>query len=358
MKILLISNMYPTVEMPYYGYFVQTIENGLTKHNIFTKKRISISVRQKHKLYKAFAYFIFYIKIIFWGTFSKYDAIYVHFILHSAIPLLIVRLFKPSAKIIINIHGSDIKHNTPLNKFLRRFVKPILKKSALIVVPSSPFKKDILNFVNIKEKTIYVSPSGGVAEHFYRNHKQNKKDNIRIVIGFISKVIALKGWFVFADAMKQLKDLGIPFKAIVGGQQGGNEIKILQEYNLINEVDFVGMIDYKELPKYYSAMDIFIFPTLMEESLGLVALEAMANGTPVIASNIGAISDYLIDGKNGFFFKKGNVDDLILKIKEYYYSDIDDKALFSHNARKTALKYRHTIVIKELANKFNEIINN
>lgn len=52
-------------------------------------------------------------------------------------------------------------------------------------------------------------------------------------------------------------------------------------------------------------MDLFVFPTQLEESLGLVGLEAMACGVPVIGSCIGGLTDYIEEGTNGFFSSRG-----------------------------------------------------
>lgn len=70
-----------------------------------------------------------------------------------------------------------------------------------------------------------------------------------------------------------------------------------------------------------SKFDVFVFPTLFYESLGLVAIEAMACGLPVIASKRGGILDYLHDMQNGFLFEPEDVDELFVKMNHCY--DLD-----------------------------------
>jgi glycosyltransferase involved in cell wall biosynthesis len=73
--------------------------------------------------------------------------------------------------------------------------------------------------------------------------------------------------------------------------------------------------------------------------LGLVGLEAMACGVPIIGSKIGGLRDYLQDGYNGFFFEPGNGTDLASKILQFYYLDRLTKSRFSENAISMVQRY-------------------
>jgi glycosyltransferase involved in cell wall biosynthesis len=70
-------------------------------------------------------------------------------------------------------------------------------------------------------------------------------------------------------------------------------------------VYFVGYLQGEELGAAYASADAFVFPSLTE-TLGLVVLEAMAAGCPVIAANAGGIPDIVTDGENGFLFEPEN----------------------------------------------------
>jgi len=65
---------------------------------------------------------------------------------------------------------------------------------------------------------------------------------------------------------------------------------------------FVGYISYEELPYLYAASDIFVIPSVIE-AFGLVTIEAMASGKPVIGSSVGGIPDIIVDGVNGFLIR-------------------------------------------------------
>lgn len=118
----------------------------------------------------------------------------------------------------------------------------------------------------------------------------------------------------------------------------------------VKNVEYVGPVAYEELNQYYSKMDLFVFPTLLRESLGLVGLEAMAASVPVIASKIGGITDYLKDGYNGFYFNPGDSDDLADKIQKFIELSDGDKKTMSYHARETAENYQSNMVSTSLFN--------
>jgi glycosyltransferase involved in cell wall biosynthesis len=73
------------------------------------------------------------------------------------------------------------------------------------------------------------------------------------------------------------------------------------------DVTFLGVLDHKRaLPQLYASADAFVFASLTE-TLGLVVLEAMASGLPVVATPAGGVADHLRDGENGLAFPGGDV---------------------------------------------------
>ena len=76
-------------------------------------------------------------------------------------------------------------------------------------------------------------------------------------------------------------------------------------------IEFLGFIDESLKPLYFKASDIFCLPsTTMAESFGIVNLEAMASGIPIVSSKLGGIPDIVKDGENGLLVKPGDVEGL------------------------------------------------
>lgn len=348
--ILVISNLYPSKKSPFYGSFVKNFVDDL---NEFNKRPVKICVlkglHDGSKIKKITLYFIFYCKIFYHLLFFKYDLIYVHLITHASIPIRIVSYLK-KLNIVFNIHGEDLLVTTPLSQKLLNFVIPLLKKATFIVVPSNYFKEITLSklpFLNSQK--IIVSASGGVKEQFFINRTYSPQPSL--TIGYISRIDRGKGWDIFIDAIKILNDKGYSINAMIIG--GGAETERMKYYITekgIKNISYIGPVAYNDLVKYYSKMDLFVFPTLLCESLGLVGLEAMATSVPIIASKIGGITDYLENGKNGFFFNPGDSNDLANKIEQFIELDDSCKKQMSQYARKTAEKYKSDIVSISLFN--------
>ena len=73
-----------------------------------------------------------------------------------------------------------------------------------------------------------------------------------------------------------------------------------------DDVVFLGFLDREELASFYSALDVFAFPSPVETQ-GLVALEAIACGTPVVGVDSGALSESVVDGETGYHFPRGDI---------------------------------------------------
>lgn len=355
-SVLIISNLYPSKKNPYYGSFVKNFEEQLE-----SDKRIKfirgIYIKGLHGSFinKIFSYFFFYIKILFFTIFFRYDLVYVHLISHSTLPLRFVSYVR-NLSIIFNIHGEDLLTTTPLATRLLQLSLPLVKKAKYIVVPSMYFKKITTEKIpDYPQDKIIVSASGGIKDIFFTRKKSIKESNdSRIKIGYVSRIDRGKGWDTLIKALKILDDKNLKYECSIVG--AGDEVKYMQSLiveNNIKSISYHGPIAQNQLPSFYKELDIFIFPTKLHESLGLVGIEAMATGVPVIGSNIGGLTDYIHDSINGYLFDAGNENDLAEKIEQYMYLSTDRKQELSNNAIKTAENYKDQVVSKKL---FDQIL--
>jgi len=347
MKILLISNMYPSKESPFFGIFVKNFKNQLEQKGV-TFTLTVVKGRGSSKVEKIQKYFKFFTDVISTIKKNDYDVVYVHYISHSLIPLLFVKSFikKP---LILNAHGSDVLVTTKAGKFIQQIITPIIKKANLIVVPSEYFKNIVYDKFSIDKDKIFVSPSGGIDTKLFKS--QNIKKDI-FTIGYVSRIDKGKGWDTLLEAVSLLKEKDLVFQVLIVG--GGTEENLLRkrikELNLENIVKYVGVKPHNELVSYFNQMDIFAFTTRLAESLGLVGLEAMACGVPVVGSNIGGLPGYIENGVNGMLFEAGNYHELSKQI-EYFMSLESSKFMgYQVNALETAKKYDSKKVTTDLLN--------
>lgn len=329
MKILVVSNMYPNIKNPYYGAFVKNFCDNLDQIGINYEK--SVMVKQKSKSFRLVGYTHFYFKTFLKIVINKYDVIYVHFASHSAPPVLLANKIK-NVTVYTNVHGSDVIVNGKSQSILQSFSRKLLGLSSKIIVPSDYFKDYVSNTFSISNDKIIVYPSGGINPQIFYRYNETKivdlkqKYNFDLsskYIGYVSRLIDKKGWRTFVLAAKELVGINPKLKFVIVGS-GPSKVNLIELINQLNIEDYFTIFDMlpqQKLADIYNLIDIFVFPTEMRESLGLVALEAMACGTPVFASNIAAPKYYIIDGYNGYKFPVGDYKYLAEKIKSYFDED-------------------------------------
>jgi glycosyltransferase involved in cell wall biosynthesis len=171
----------------------------------------------------------------------------------------------------------------------------------------------------------------------------------KVVILFVGHLIPLKGLHILIDALSMMDNERIVL--IVVGEGKYKEKYELQAKNkgLEDKVIFVGSQSQNEdLPKYYGLCDFLVLPSSIEESFGMVVLEAMASGKPAIVSSLPGPSGLIEDGKDGLIAKAGDSEDLKNKI-EFLVKEKDIREEMGKLARKKVLeRYGWDLVGKQL----------
>ncbi len=350
-KIFLVSNMYPTAEYPTYGIFVKNFEENMIREGHLVAPRAIMEGQLSSLREKICGYLRFYRQTINYGLKNDYDLIYVHYILHSIIPLIFISPFvkKP---MVLNAHGSDILPQSFFLSIAQKMMGWFIRRAALIVVPSDYYRQVVAERLKIKPSRIFVSPSGGIDIELMRPQPSSEADD-RFTVGYVSRIDQGKGWDIYLKAMRILKDR-FPENSLRGllvgdGARKDEMLRMLSEYSLEDVVEYVGLKPQRELPLYYGRMDVLVFPTMITESLGLVGLEAMACEVPVIGSRIGGLQGYIEEDVNGYLFPPGDASALAARIQNFSELAPEKKREMSVNARTTALRYDRNNISRDLA---------
>lgn len=360
MNVLVVSNMYPSTKYPTAGVFVLKFCRLLDSDGISYRK--SVMTWTTNRFLKCFKYIFFYISTFLRCIFGDFDIIYIHYASHSSAPVLFANKFK-KLNIITNVHGSDVVPENARQERFQKYTRDILKVSRKIVVPSEYFKKVVIRKYDINDDNIFIFPSGGVDEsifHLYADDelvdiKKRLNCNNKKMFIFAGRITAGKGWDTFVKAVNELQKAGISARYLIigSGNKESELAELIKEYHLEKIIQRFPLMEQKELAKVYALSDAFVFPTERAgESLGLVALEAMACGTPVIASDYAAPKYYVIDGKNGYKFSKGNFNQLATIMMSFINDDVllDD---IKKGALETSSKYLSCRLCEEIEKIFN-----
>ena len=237
--------------------------------------------------------------------------------------------------------------NIYLKRLVRKFSRRFLRKAECVITPSNKTAKYLKYKCNVKNKPIYVIPTGIDIKPFNRNNfsldeKNRLKESLGIkseekVILFLGRVATEKSIDVLMNVMPSIFNEYQNCKFLIVGD--GPSKKDLEEQakqlHIQEKVIFTGKVPYSEVPKYYNLGDIFVNASLTETQ-GLTFIEAMAAGLPVVAKYAPNLSEYIKNGKNGILVKK-NADfkTAILKVLK----DDTLKNTLIANGYKTAKEY-------------------
>jgi glycosyltransferase involved in cell wall biosynthesis len=354
-KILVVSNLYPDDVDPAKGVFVKNIVGSLRDEGVNVD--LVVLSNFKGKLKGLVAYIDFYLSAILRILRGEYKVAYVHFVSHSALPVLIAKLVGKKIALVCHVHGADVQPETTTNDLYARVIRKIsslaVSNAYKIIVPSVYYTQVLKTVYGVDPQKIFVSPSGGVNLEVF-NPASKREDSFELSIGYVGRLIQDKGILDFLSLLRELKYSGSKARGIIVGD--GPLLSRIEEAMAELNITYIQRLGQSELVDVYNDMDLFIFPTTRKgESLGLVGLEAMACGVPVVAYKGNGPETYIENGKSGFLVDAGNVQLLTEKVKEYSGMSPAQRKRLSTRSQEIAKEYGSEKVRKELVAFFKDI---
>lgn len=339
MKVLVVSNMYPTKEKPYFGTFVKACVEGYSTQNVC----VETSVIHGSGLVP---YLRFYLVTFLKCVLNRYDFVHVHYVTHSVPPVYFANIFRKQ-RLLLNFHGSDAfpeSYESPLRRRIKGWICDMaLRKAAATIVPSLYFKNKMELAYSVSK--VIISPSGGVDKKIF---KPANKSGATVL--FAGRMIEEKGPLIAAEAVKS-NSSKIARAIFIGDGPLLGEVKSLLRSEEIS-TEFYGMLPRDELAALMGESDIFLFPSTREgESLGLVLVEAIFSGCIPLAIDNGAVSEiiperwreYLIVNSSELYSRKLYEVLVGFGEKSSLLSDLNGYAISRYSFESTAEK-----LIKEL----------
>ncbi|MEM4889454.1 MAG: glycosyltransferase family 4 protein [Thermosphaera sp.] len=246
--------------------------------------------------------------------------------------------------IVVNIHGIVYKENPITHEYnvLRNklvLISHIRAYSMNRIVVNSRYMKVVASsYYNLPENKVVVIPNGVDIRRFTPSGGKINLDGDPAIL-FAGRISWEKGVDVLIKALKLLKqDLREARVHVVGsGPWIDDVIQLAKKLNVNSHIKFHGKVPYHSLPYIFRGADIFILPSRVEP-FGMVLLEAMGCGLPIVASKVGGIPEIVNHYENGILITPENSVELSKAIVEIY-SDSTLRKKLSANALLTALKY-------------------
>lgn len=211
-------------------------------------------------------------------------------------------------KILLHLHGVGI--HVCIQNFFPRLIYRLVFQKAHVILQSQLLLPDLSKIKNNIQK-IYIVHNAIPARI---NPIQKKAEKKTLTFINVSTVIPAKGQIDILKAAKRLLDQGLDsFKIVFIGQTFDSQYALQMEnyakQNQMEEyIDFKGPLFGEAKEKILEEADVFLFPTY-NESFGLVSLEAMRAGLPVIATNVGSLPEIVKQG-SGFLYPPGSIEQL------------------------------------------------
>lgn len=269
---------------------------------------------------------------MFWKTLQhNTDLVHVHFDIPPGPLAGLVYAKKKKVPLIVTYHGDWIDsyggyiRKVGVGLHNRFVVDKLLSLADIIISPSQCYIEES-KFLNKYSGKVVVIPNGIELKSFVSNYK---KDECRKILGlpydkklilFFGNLSPYKGPDILLRALPKIINKVPDVELIIAGRGVMlNQLKVLsRDLGIEAKVHFLGFIKDTKKTLVYQASDLFVLPSVMNtESFGIVNLEAMACGIPIIASRIGGIPDVVKDGICGLLVEPNDPNGLsegIIKI--------------------------------------------
>ncbi|HNO94378.1 MAG TPA: glycosyltransferase [Anaerolineales bacterium] len=249
---------------------------------------------------------------------------------------------------VVSIRGNDIERAAfDPSKFSHMMYA--LQNASAVTTNASILAKKAKAFF---DREVHIIPNGIDTERFKPMEKnsvlaealglvdEKKKEERKFVIGFVGELREKKGLATLLSGYTQITKTMPASLLIVGEVREGEDKKYFEEFKSNNpqlSITVTGHVPHKDLPAYYSLMDVFVHPSL-RDGMPNAVLEAMACGVPVIATPVGGALDVLEDGVNGFFVDVNDATQLTEKIAKTL-KPLKELESVRRSARETVLHH-------------------
>jgi D-inositol-3-phosphate glycosyltransferase len=334
--------------------------------------------QDKHQLYQYLPEFVSEVRRFAEQQGIAYDVIHSHYWLSGWVALElekvwrvpVIQMFHTLGELKHRVARSDEQREHPMRVPTER---EIMRAADRIIAATARDQEQMVSLYGASPFKMRIIPCGVDLELFRPHDKARAREQIGIdpqskLVLFVGRMEPLKGIDDLLHAIAHLlADHHMPCNSVSLSLIGGSAedhpdrinaemarlMRLRDELGLNEMVTFLGAQGQDVLPLYYSAADVVVMPSHYE-SFGMVALEAMACGTPVVASDVGGLSYTVEDGVTGFLVPDRNPRALADRICDILNDEVFRDQLGAQ-ARRVALRYSWQHVADCIVDVYREV---
>jgi len=350
MKVLVVSHMYPAMSdwfhngtfvhkqvkalrnqgcevkvispKPYAPPFLASLKKRWKQLRDIPSERVEDGVEIYYPRYLSFprSYFMEHSGyFMWWGIRKLVDEIYRNFKfdiihVHVALPdgFAAVKISETYRKpLIVTIHGQDLNQTIFRNNRCLKAIRRVFEYSDKVITVSSKLKRVAELSIGHKKEIVTINNGIDLEEVFKGESELKAKYQNRTIVLSVSGLHGSKGIDLNLRALTKVvgKHTDAIYVIVGKGPERHYLEQLVNKLDLEAYVEFVGEVPHRKAIEYMSVCDIFSLPS-WKEGFGIVYLEAMAHGKPVIGVRGEGIEDVITDGETGFLVTPRDVDSL------------------------------------------------
>jgi glycosyltransferase involved in cell wall biosynthesis len=282
---------------------------------------------------------------MYWGIRDLINRVYCEFpfdVIHAHVALpdgfAAMRLKeKYHRPLVVTIHGQDLQVTLYRNARCKRALVNVFEQADKVIVVSTKLKRIAQAEIGYAEKIVVINNGIAPEKLGLRNRLTSSGTDHKTILS-VSNLVASKGIDLNLIAISKLieKHPKLKYVIIGDGPEKKNLRKLASSLGLANSVEFLGRLPHDKVMQWMAQADVFSLPS-WREGFGVVYLEAMAHGKPVIACRGEGIEDVVKDGETGLLVIPKDVDNLVEALS-FLLSHPKEAQAMGERARKLVLE--------------------
>lgn len=238
------------------------------------------------------------------------------------------------------------------NKYENKFISMMMKRYADLIIANSKASGTALKVPESKIRVVYNAVEDKpIVEGSHEG----------IVVGMAGRINRWKGQKLFVDAAKLVSEKHPDVKFVIAGEAyTGEEFlkeelkEYIREKSVEDKVSLLGQVN--DMPGFYSNIDMFVLPSTQPEPFGLVVIEAMNYGLPVVATNHGGPVEIIDEGVDGFLVDWEDASQMAARIIELVENPEMRKTMGAKGQQKKREKYSVDAMVSNVEKVFEELL--